>query len=178
MAKTKPFTKLDTITLDVYKIEFHPSNQGTGDSVWLIRPETRINRPGYEGIGWVKKVGPESWTAVSVDRKRWNDCVDRITAVRHLVGEIETREQLRRQREKNRGPNAMFKTTLVMWSTKKPKLGTKSSDSEIVEHICHDLQAELVIGPNTEVVEDPSADPEYEGEFIPTKKRRSRKKAS
>ena len=163
----------DSLTFGTHTIELWHASDGRTERVVLVKPETSQSIDSSWPLGFVQKNG-SSWAAVDDSGRSRGISPDRAEAVRSLVKAFEAAEELQRRRERRRLRGAMFKTTLVMWSKKRPTLGSKSSAAEIVAHIGRECQAGFVYGPNTELVEDPSADPEHG--FIFRRKRGPAKK--
>jgi hypothetical protein len=128
--------------------------------VWLTIPETRKDVENIWAIGKVSRDEEGSWTSTAEDGRSWLGCADLETAIEHLVKDFESKRRTERQRERNKGPRAMFKTTLTLWSAKKPTVGSKATDAEIIDHIISECDLDLILGPDTELIDDPRSDPD------------------
>jgi len=82
------------------------------------------------------------------------------TLLSHLLKAHLQHEEAQRQREENRGPHALFKTTLTMWTRTKPDVGRDEDVWETIRRIDTECDPILVSGPGVELVDDPSLDSE------------------
>ena len=121
MKKRTPKT-VEPLVLDGHQIIFRQLDDGRVD-VEVVTPETSTHLEFEDRLGWLTKRASGGWDAHNEAGRRWVGCPSQSDAATHLLKAYLQQEEAQRQREANRGPNALFKTTLTMWTRTKPDVG-------------------------------------------------------